>query len=185
MKEIENTCAHANWIRDYLNPVENFPIKGITFQWYSALLRDPKAFDRVITIWENRYKAIGKPDLIAGIESRGFFLGAVLAQRMSLPFILIRKPGKLPNSVSSGTHLMEYGTTVLEIEKCSVQKDEKVLIVDDVFATGGTAAAACELIEGVGGKVYEVTSLIEITGLGARSLLKNCRLFSLVEIENG
>ncbi len=176
------TCAEATWIHDFIVPAVDFPKPGVTFQWYASLLRDPEAFERAISVWLSRYQAMGCPDVVAGIDSRGFFLGGILANRLKVPFVMIRKPGKLPNPISSQEQSTEYATTVLEVEEGSIRSGQNVLIVDDVIATGGTAIAACEVVEKVGARVYEVTCLIELVELGARAKLKDNRIFSLLAI---
>ena len=175
-------CAHATWLEDYLTSVPDFPQKGVLFQWCSPLLRDPQAFNQAISVWLEHYRQRGYPDVIVGLESRGFFLGAVLANHMKLPFIVMRKPGKLPHAIGSQEQSMEYGSVALELEKGAIKQGEAVLIVDDVLATGGTAVAACELVRQVGGVVYELTCLLEIIELEARTKLSEETVYSLLAL---
>lgn len=173
--------AHCEWIQDYLIQIPNFPKKGLHFQWYSNLLGDPKAFKQVIQLWVERYKN-SNLDVIVGIDSRGYIFGAVLAYELDLPFVMIRKTGKLPRKVERVTYDLEYSKNIFEIEVDSLKMRDRVLIVDDIIATGNSTKAACELVERLGAKVVEVACLVEIKHLKGRQNL-NAPLFSLLAIE--
>lgn len=172
---------HSTWIMNYIHPIADFPKPGIQFQWYAHLLRDPKAFSRAINEFADRYRNSGI-EVIAGLDSRGFIFGAALAYELKLPFILIRKPGKLPGNVEKIDYTLEYGTNSFEIEKNSLQKGQRVLVIDDVLATGGTAAAACALVKRLGADVVEVACLIELPVLKGRDKVP-CPVFSLISID--
>lgn len=176
----ESETLHATWILDYVHPVADFPKAGIQFQWYAHLLREPKAFSKAINEFAKRYRD-SKIEVIAGLDSRGFIFGAALAYELKLPFILIRKPGKLPGNVERIDYELEYGHNSFEIEKDSLQKGQKVLVIDDVLATGGTAAAACHLIERLGAEVVEVACLIELPILEGRKRVQH-PVFSLISV---
>lgn len=176
-KELKNT----DWIHEYVHVVPDFPKEGVDFQVYSSLLKTPEALHKLLEMWVERYSEIGYPDAIAAIDSRGFTLGILLAYRMKLPFVMVRKPGKLPNAVTSARQEMEYASTSLELEKGTVHPGQKVLIVDDVLATGGTCRAACELIEKVGAEVFEITCLLEINELHGRDKLEGYRVYTITE----
>lgn len=176
----EEQTKNATWILDYIHPVADFPKEGVQFQWYAHLLREPEAFSRTIIEFTERYRN-ANIDVIACLDSRGFIFGAALAYELKLPFILIRKPGKLPGNVEKVDYELEYGHNSFEIETDSLKPGYKVLIVDDVVATGGTAAAACALIERLGGEVVEVACLIELPFLQGRSRIVY-PVFSLISI---
>lgn len=174
-------ASSSTWILDYVHPVPDFPKPGIQFQWYAHMLRDPEAFSRAIGEFADRYRG-SEVDVISGLDSRGFIFGAALAYELKLPFVLIRKPGKLPGNVEKIDYQLEYGRQSFEIEKDSLQPGQKVLVIDDVLATGGTAAAACALVERLGAEVAEVAVLIELPILKGREKVGH-PVFSLLSIE--
>jgi len=147
-----------------IRTVPNFPKTGIMFKDITPLLADPQGMQDVIKYFTIRYK--GRPiDKIVGIESRGFIFGAILAYQLNKPFVIIRKPNKLPAEKESIEYSLEYGTDILEIHKDSILPGENVVIVDDLLATGGTANAAAQLIEKLGGKVLELAFVINLKEL--------------------
>lgn len=158
--------AHAS-IRD----VPNFPKPGILFRDITPMLNDPKACRAVVKGLAQPWK--GKVDLVAGMESRGFIFGSLLAQELEVGFIPIRKPGKLPYKTESVSYGLEYGTDTLEIHIDACPDGQRVLICDDLIATGGTAVAASQLIERVGGKLAGYSFVIELKDLLGRAKLKN------------
>ena len=170
----------GSWVRKYLTPVPDFPQKGIEFQWYANLLKDPHAFHRAIDIFAERYREL-KPDAIVGLDSRGFIFGAALAYELNVPFVMVRKPGKLPRQVERIDYSLEYGKNSFEIEIESIAPGERVVVIDDVLATGGTADAAAQLVERLGGSVIEIACLIEITPLKGRDKIGR-PVFSILEI---
>ncbi|MCI5052788.1 MAG: adenine phosphoribosyltransferase [Simkaniaceae bacterium] len=161
----------SHWLDDYIASIPDFPKPGIQFKCYPDLLKNPPAFKRLIREFADRYRD-SDLDCIVGLDSRGFIFGAALAYEMELPFVMIRKAGKLPRKVERIDYQLEYGTATFEIEVESLNRDDRVLIMDDLLATGGTAQAAAELVERVGGQVVEVACLIELAGLGGREKLK-------------
>lgn len=169
------------WIEEYIATVPNFPKEGIQFKCYPELLKSPEAFHKAIKTFAERYQNF-ELDAIVGLDSRGFIFGTALAYEMNLPFVMIRKAGKLPRPTEKIDYKLEYGTASFEIEIDSLKKGDKVLIVDDLLATGGTAKAAGALIERLGAKVSEVACLIELEGLHGRENL-GYPFYSLVSIE--
>jgi len=161
------------FLRQRLIVVPDFPAKGVQYQDITSLLRDPVTFRT--TVDAMYWKATGEllnTDLLLGIESRGFILAAALARTMSKGLVLARKPGKLPRSILTQSYQLEYGEASLQVHTEDISPSAKVLIVDDVLATGGTAHAAVRLVEYLGGKVLAVLCLIEIPDLGGRAVLE-------------
>lgn len=173
--------AQSTWIDEYIITVPDFPKPGIQFKCYPDLLRNPEAFHKAIRTMAERYKD-SKLDAIVGLDSRGFIFGTALAYEMNLPFVMARKPGKLPRPVEKIDYQLEYGSASLEIEVDTLKPGERVLIVDDLLATGGTAKAAASLVERLGAEVVEVACLIELAGLNGRENLDR-PFYSLVSID--
>ena len=158
-------------LKQFIRIQEDFPKKGISFKDVSPLLENPEAFAECI----ERMKVIAEkwnPDLIVGSESRGFLFGTPLGLAMKKGFIMARKPGKLPGDKLSVTYDLEYGTATLEIAKFAVKKGTRILIVDDLLATGGTIAALEELFAQAGAEVVGVVAVIELTDLNGRNMIK-------------
>jgi len=174
-------AADNEWVHDYITNVPDFPIPGIQFKCYPELLKNPEAFHRAIQTFADRYRD-SNLDAIVGLDSRGFIFGTALAYEMNLPFVMIRKSGKLPRQVERIEYALEYGKASFEIEIDSIHAGDRVLVMDDLLATGGTAAAASTLIERLGGEVVEIACLIELVGLHGRENLKR-PFYSLVSIE--
>ncbi|MBU0979805.1 MAG: adenine phosphoribosyltransferase [Nanoarchaeota archaeon] len=169
-------------LKSKIRTVPDWPVKGVMFRDITTLLQDPEAFNHVNKLLEERYK--GKDiDVITGIESRGFIFGAVLASRLGIPFVPIRKPGKLPYKTVSEEYEKEYGKDKIEIHADGVKQGDKVLIVDDLIATGGTALAAAHLVEKLGGKVIELAFVIGLPDLKGMELLKDYSLYTMVDFE--
>ena len=167
-------------LRRVIREVPDFPKKGILFYDITTLLRDAVSFQRAIDILGHRY--IGKRlDAILAIDARGFVIGAALAYKLGLGLILVRKVGKLPYKTIKASYSLEYGIDEVEMHKDSVSKAERVLIVDDLLATGGTASAAVKLVEDSGGIVEECCFLVELESLKGRDKLKPHRIFSLIK----
>lgn len=175
------TDPSNKWIEEWIATVPDFPKPGIQFKCYPDLLKDPVAFHRVIKTFAERYRKANL-DAIVGLDSRGFVFGTAIAYEMNLPFVMVRKAGKLPRKVEKIDYELEYGKTSFEIEVDSIKKGDRVLIVDDLLATGGTANAAALLVERLGGHVVEVACLIELEGLHGREKL-NRPFYSLISIE--
>jgi adenine phosphoribosyltransferase len=168
-------------LEDFLRVMPDFPKPGIRFRDISPLLHSPEAFRFAIESMERSVKHC-KVQAIAAVESRGFLFGAPLAIRMGVPLSIVRKPGKLPGETESVQYGLEYGVDTLHIQKGAVAPGVSVLVVDDVLATGGTAAATGELIKGQGASVGGYLFLAEINGLGGRERLGVSEVVSLVRL---
>ena len=158
----------------------NFPKKGILFRDFSPILSDPAAMSFVVEEFSKRFHP-GDVDVFAGIESRGFITASILAQKYNKGMVMLRKAGKLPGKTVKISYTIEYGKAVLEIQKNVLKKDERVVICDDLLATGGTANAAAKLVEKMGAKVTGFTFIIELTGLNGNKKLSNYKTVSLVK----
>ncbi|MCH2454036.1 MAG: adenine phosphoribosyltransferase [Halobacteriales archaeon] len=151
-------------LRDYIRSIENFPRDGISFKDITPLLADPEAFENAVGHMA-KIAATLEPDIVVSIESRGFIFGAPISLRLGVPFVPIRKEGKLPHTTNRLSYDLEYGTDVIEIHRDAITPGQKVVLVDDIIATGGTAEAALNLIESMGAEVVGVCVLMEITKL--------------------
>jgi len=166
----------AKMIRD----VPDFPVKGILFKDITTLIQDPAAFKEAIDLMGAAYKG-KKIDVVAAIESRGFIFGAPLAYNLGAGFVPVRKPNKLPADTISASYTLEYGTNTLELHKDAVKHGQRVLLVDDLLATGGSAKAAASLIEQLGGKVVGIVFLIDLTFLHGIEKLKDYKVKSIIQ----
>ena len=164
----------------YIRDVPDFPTPGILFRDITPLLKTPPAFNFVIDQFSERY-AQEPLDAIVAIEARGFLFGAPLACRLGKPLVLARKQGKLPAASNRAEYSLEYGTNVVEVHKDGVTPGQRVLIVDDLLATGGTLAAAANLVKQAGGLVKGIALVIELTGLDGRNQLQGYDVFSLIQ----
>jgi adenine phosphoribosyltransferase len=173
-------------IKSKIRTVPHYPKQGIMFRDITTLLQDPEGLRVMIDELVNRYTDV-KIDKIAGIESRGFIIGAPLAYMLGLGFVPIRKKGKLPAETVGLDYELEYGVDRIEIHKDAIQKGENVLLVDDLIATGGTAMAAASLIERIGGNVVECAFVIDLPDVGGRTRLEKAgrKVFALCEFEGG
>jgi adenine phosphoribosyltransferase len=171
-------------VKSKIRTVPNYPKQGIMFRDITTLLKDQEGFRATIDQLVSRYKDV-KIDKIAGIESRGFILGAPLAYALGKGFVPIRKKGKLPAETIGHDYELEYGTDRIEIHTDAIGKGEKVLLVDDLIATGGTAEAACKLIEKMGGKIVECCFIIDLPDIGGHARLEKHghKVFALCEFE--
>jgi adenine phosphoribosyltransferase len=163
-----------------IRDVPDFPKKGIVFKDITPLLKNPKAFQEVIYRMADHYKG-KKINSIVAMESRGFILGGALATHLGISFIPVRKPGKLPWKTLHETYELEYGKDALEIHEDSISKGDKILILDDVLATGGTAAATIRLVERAGGEVIGACFLIHLSFLNGHEKLKRTPIFSILQ----
>ncbi len=173
-------------IKSMIRSIPDYPKKGIIFRDITTLLKDPLGFKTVIDNFTRRYtREHTEFDIIAGIESRGFIIGGALSYSLGKGFIPIRKKGKLPAEVISHEYELEYGTDTIEIHKDAVKKGDRVLIVDDLCATGGTALAAVALVEKLGGKVSEVAFIVDLPDLQGSKKIKDkgYSVNALVEFE--
>ncbi|MEO8405574.1 MAG: adenine phosphoribosyltransferase [Chitinophagaceae bacterium] len=172
-------------IQSLIRNVPDYPIKGIMFKDITTLLKDAAGFKFTINEFVNRYRGM-EIDKIAGIESRGFIFGAALAFELGIGFVPIRKKGKLPAETVGYDYELEYGTDRIEIHIDAIENGEKVLLVDDLIATGGTARAAIKLIEKMGGTIVESCFVVDLPFLGGSSGIKNSghKIFSLCEYDS-
>ena len=171
-------------IKSKIRTIENYPIDGVMFRDITTLLQDPEGLRESIDQLVNRYKDL-KIDKIVAIEARGFILGAPMAYLLNIGLILIRKPGKLPSETINQEYKLEYGSDMVEIHIDAIKKGEKVLIVDDLIATGGTAEAAVRLIQKVQGEIVECCFIIDLPDLGGSEKLEKMgqKVFTLCEFE--
>lgn len=167
-------------LKQAVRDIPDFPKPGIVFKDITPILRSGVLFRQATDAWVEQLQGRA-PDLIAAVESRGFIFGAALADRLRCGFVPIRKRGKLPFTTASASYALEYGTDQVEIHTDAVSKGQTVLLIDDVLATGGTCAAALQLVERLGGKIIGVYFLIELTFLNGRQKLQNRPLFSLIQ----
>ncbi len=171
-------------IKSRIRTVPHYPKQGVMFRDITTLLKDPVGFRITINELVNRYTGV-RIDKVAGIEARGFIIGAALAFQLGVGFVPIRKKGKLPAEVVGHDYDLEYGTDRIEMHVDAVSKGNRVLLVDDLIATGGTAEAACKLIESMGGEIVECCFVIDLPDLGGRKRLEKHgqKVFSLCEFE--
>src|ERR1700735_253657 len=169
-------------LKNLIREVPDFPKKGILFYDITTLLKDKLGFARLIDALSANY--IGKEiDLILGMEARGFIFGPALAYRLNAGFVPVRKPGKLPAETAKVSYELEYGSNALEIHKDAIEKGQRVLIVDDLLATGGTAVATAQLAEGLGGQIAGLAFVVELDFLKGREKLANYDVFSLLHYD--
>jgi len=163
-----------------IRDIPDFPKKGIIFKDITTLLQDAKSFTRMIDMIANRY--IGQRiDKVVGVEARGFLIGAALAYKLGAGVVLVRKPGKLPSETFSKTYDLEYGTDTLEIHKDAIKPGEKILIADDLLATGGTVAAVVDMVSQLGGDIVECCFMTELEFLDGRKKLPEGKVYSLLQ----
>ena len=167
------------WLKDHIRDIPDFPKEGVVFKDITPLLADKKAFSYTIDAIAHHFDR-DVIDKVLGIEARGFMIAAPLAYRFTAGLIPVRKAGKLPWEVRSAEYELEYGTDRLEIHGDAISPGDRILIVDDVLATGGTARATAELTESCGGKVAGIAMIMELTFLGGRAKLDGRELFSLI-----
>jgi len=160
--------------------IPDYPKKGVVFRDITTLWKDGRLLRKTTAIMYDHYRR-KRIDAVLGIEARGFVVGAPLAERLGVGFIPMRKLGKLPSATISETYELEYGTATLEIHKDAVKKGERVLIVDDLIATGGTALAAAKLVETLRGKVVGFAFVVELPALKGREALEGYDVFSIVK----
>jgi adenine phosphoribosyltransferase len=166
-------------IEAFIRAIPDFPIPGILFRDITPLLKDKQGFRDAIDLFVDRFKDRGIAHVV-GIESRGYIFGAPIAYAIGAGFIPVRKPGKLPHEKLTEEYALEYGTNSLEIHADALARGERVLVVDDLLATGGTAAATARLLERLGAQVAAFAFLIELTALGGRAKLKDAEVVTYV-----
>ena len=167
-------------LKNYVASIPDFPSKGILFRDVTPLLADSEAFAETIRIIADYAKKIGA-EVVVGPESRGFIFGCPVAYGAGIGFVPVRKPGKLPRETVSFKYDLEYGSNELFIHADAIKKGQKVLIVDDLLATGGTAEAACKLVEKLGGEVAGLAFIIELEALKGREVLKDYDVLTLLK----
>ena len=167
------------FLKTYVRDIPDFPKKGIIFKDITPLLQNAKALQIVTDVIADRY-IDRRIDLVVGVEARGFIMAPTIAYKLKAGFVMVRKPGKLPYKTHTATYDLEYGTDSLEIHQDAIKPGQRVLIVDDVLATGGTANAVAGLVNILGGKLVESAFLIELDFLDGREKLSGCPIFSLI-----
>ena len=170
-------------IRDAIRDIPDFPKSGIVFKDITPLLSNGPLFGKTIDLIAERYRS-QRIDTVLGIESRGFIVGSALAYKLGAGFSIVRKPGKLPYDTHSASYELEYGNDTLEIHVDAVAPNSRVVIADDLIATGGTAAATAELVSKLGATVVECAFVIELAFLNGREKLKPHRVFSVLQYDS-
>lgn len=170
-------------LKEHIRSVRDFPKKGIMFRDITTLLMNPAAMKYTIDAIYNQAKDLGITKVV-GIEARGFMFGCMLAERLNAGFIPVRKPGKLPSVTIKETYDLEYGCDSVEIHSDSIVKGDKVLIHDDLLATGGTARAAANLVERLGGEIKLISFIVELTFLNGRDKLKEYNVHSIAAYDS-
>ncbi len=169
---------NGHWITNHIRDIDDYPVPGVTFRDITPLLGDAEGFSKSITELVHRFDDV-PTDRVLGVEARGFIVAAPVAYRIGAGFVPVRKAGKLPWAVVREEYSLEYGKDKLEMHRDAIHPGERVLVIDDVLATGGTAAAVCRLVEELGGVVVGLGFLIELDDLGGRSQLGGRRVESL------
>jgi adenine phosphoribosyltransferase len=159
-------------IKNCIRDIKDFPKPGIVFKDITPILQNHEVFAKIIDTWTERYRD-ENVDVVAGIESRGFLFGTPLAHKLKAAFVPIRKQGKLPYKTVNISYDLEYGSSTIEMHTDAVKKGQRVVVIDDLLATGGTAGAACKLIEKQGGKVVECAFVVELAFLNGREKINN------------
>ncbi|WP_394023176.1 adenine phosphoribosyltransferase [Anaerococcus martiniensis] len=170
-------------LKSTIRVIEGYPIEGVSFKDITTLLKDKEAFNYSLDLLEEALEGL-EFDYIVGIESRGFIFGAPLADRLNKGFVPVRKPGKLPGEIEKISYDLEYGNNELEMHKDAIGKGDRVIIVDDLIATGGSAKAAAKLVETLGAEVTAFEFLIELEDLNGRDVLKDYKVISLVKYDH-
>ncbi len=169
-------------LKNIIRDIPDFPKKGIIFKDITTLLADAKSFSRMVDLLAHRY--VGKHvDKVVGVEARGFIIGAALAYKLGAGVVLVRKPGKLPAETFKKTYELEYGTDTLEIHTDAIKPGEKILLADDVLATGGTMAAVVDMVQQMGGDLVECCFMTELSFLHGRQKLPKGKVHSLLTFD--
>jgi adenine phosphoribosyltransferase len=175
---MSNTAPDAAWLTSLVRDIADYPKQGVTFRDITPLLGNPDGFARAVDELCERFEGI-EVERVVGVEARGFIPAAAVAYRLGAAFVPVRKAGKLPWAVAREEYQLEYGTDKLEIHRDAIRPSERILVIDDVLATGGTASATARLVRTLGGDVVGLGFLIEITALGGRGRLSDYRVESL------
>lgn len=177
------TPEQSEWLKGTIRDIPDFPKPGIVFKDLTTLLKNPDAFRFVVDALSEKYSQ-ARPNYVAAIEARGFILGPSIAHRLAAGFVPIRKPGKLPHIVESESYSLEYGTDSIEIHNDAIEKNSRVVLIDDLLATGGTALAAYRLLSRLGAQVLGIGFVVELAFLGGRSKLPpEVDVFSLISYD--
>ncbi len=179
-----NTTSISQYLREHIRTVADWPAPGVQFRDITPLLQDPKVFRVMTDAFVHRYMEPGRrPDVVAGLDARGFILGAVVAHELNLGFVPIRKKGKLPFTTVEETYELEYGSATVELHTDAVKPGDRVLLIDDLIATGGTMMAGKKLLEKLGAIVLEGAAIVDLPELGGSAHLRasGLPLFTLVD----
>lgn len=167
-------------LKNIIRDIPDFPKQGIIFKDITTLLADAKSFQRMVDLLSHRY--VGQRiDKVVGVEARGFIIGAALAYKLGAGIVLVRKPGKLPSETFKKSYELEYGTDTLEIHTDAIRKGERILIADDLLATGGTMAAVVDMVNSMAGEIVECCFMTELEFLHGRDKLPAGKVFSLLK----
>ena len=169
-------------LKKTIRSIPGWPIEGVIFRDLTTLMQNPEAFAESCDILYERYKD-QSIDKIVGIDARGFVFGAVVAYKLGIGFIPVRKKGKLPYNTIEETYSLEYGQGTLEIHEDAIEKGEKVVIIDDLIATGGTVGATVKLVEKLGANIFECAFVVELPDLEGRKQIPDCKVFAITEFE--
>jgi adenine phosphoribosyltransferase len=169
-------------LKNTIRSIPNWPIEGVIFRDLTTLMQDPEAYRNACDVFYNRYKNMAI-DKVVGIDARGFVFGAVLAYQLNVGFIPVRKKGKLPHKTVSEEYTLEYGKNTVEMHADAISKGEKVVIIDDLIATGGTIKAAVNLVKKLGGHILECGFIVELPELKGRDKIKDQNIFTICEFE--
>ena len=180
MTVTSDATHNSAWLTSLIRDIADYPKPGVTFRDITPLLGNADGFARAVDALADPFRD-GGVDRVVGVEARGFIPAAAVAYRLGAAFVPVRKAGKLPWAVAREEYQLEYGTDKLEIHRDAIHPDEKILVIDDVLATGGTAAATARLIDTLGGQIVGLAFLIEITVLGGRERLTDYRVESLAQ----
>lgn len=177
--DYQKTC---DYLKSKVRSIPDWPIKGVIFRDITTLLQDPLAHREICSIFYNRY-VDQNVDKVVGIDARGFLFGSVLAYKLDVGFVPVRKNGKLPYKTIRESYTLEYGEETIEIHEDAIAKGERVVIIDDLMATGGTIKAAANLVEKLGGEIVECSFVVELPDLKGREKLGHRKVFSIIEFE--
>ena len=169
-------------LKETIRSIPGWPIEGVIFRDLTTLMQNPDAFRESCDILYERYKDMDI-DKIVGIDARGFVFGAVLAYKLGIGFVPVRKKGKLPWKTIEETYSLEYGQGTLEIHEDAIQKGENIIIVDDLIATGGTVGATVSLVKKLGARIIECAFIVELPDLKGREKIQDCKVFAITEFE--
>lgn len=169
-------------LKETIRSIPGWPIKGVIFRDLTTLMQDPEAYQASCDILYDRYKSQAI-DKVVGIDARGFVFGGVLAYKLGIGFVPVRKKGKLPHKTIQESYSLEYGQDTLEIHKDAIAKAERVVIVDDLIATGGTVGATVKLVKKLGADLVECAFVVELPDLKGRDKIPGCKVFAITEFE--